>query len=235
MCVQFFCFVCCVLLLYCCCLFSNSVFCSENYACQALIFSGFALFLSNFKCDSFHRNEVTQVFVLFCFSCFISLKSGKCFIDHCLPALFLQTLNPRFRAFVGVFFASPRKSLTLPICLSSTSLCFPRLDPFSSDLSKNAGVEVSFLAENEKTKTITKTKCGGRGFVQLLCSWELFSFFVLLDRFRPFVRPCPDYVLTKNAQVYVTSSSLVVRSPAPAASGIEPARSVLGVSVVALI
>lgn len=62
---------------------------------------------------SSERSNVGFFFALFYFSFFISLKSGKCFIDHCLPALFLQTLNPRFRAFVGVFFASPRKSLTL--------------------------------------------------------------------------------------------------------------------------
>lgn len=52
-------------------------------------------------------------FLLFYFSFFfISLKSGKCFIDHCLPVLFLW-----------VYFASPRKFLI------SLSL-LPRLDPF---------------------------------------------------------------------------------------------------------
>lgn len=128
-------------------------FCSENYACQALIFSGFALFFVKFLMW-FISSERSNVgfFVLFCFSCFISLKSGKCFIDHCLPALFLQTLNPRFRAFVGVFFASPRTSLTLPIFLSPHFTVF-RASILSLLISpKNAGAEVSFLAENEKNE-----------------------------------------------------------------------------------
>lgn len=154
---------------------------------------------------SSERSNVGFFFALFYFSFFISLKSGKCFIDHCLPALFLQTLNPRFRAFVGVFFASPRKSLTLrPV--SPQLHCLPRLDPFSWSLqnAKDEGLILGWKQKinNNENKVWWSWIC----LVALLLGIILFFCFT-----RPVssLRPCLDYVLTKclgNVTVVVVSS-----------------------------